>query len=261
MNIRTFFVCIILSIAFCGYAQNVSAPKYKYHYKMVSIDSTYDSKVDPKLARYVDKKHRQMDKQMQVVVAQTEAELESYAPESPLSNFLTDILLNESSKYAKDITFANLDLSMLNFGGIRTSMPAGDVTVGDIYRIAPFDNYLTFIVLKGSELEKALNRFDGQFIAPYSGAVIIFDKYPKEWTPTAIFVNGLPLDENRLYKLVTLNFIADGGDHLLEDIQFEKIEYSTITFRDFLIAELKAMTARGEIVKGEKDDRAFFPEE
>lgn len=261
MNIRTFFVCIILSIAFCGYAQNVSAPKYKYHYKMVSIDSTYDSKVDPKLARYVDKKHRQMDKQMQVVVAQTEAELESYAPESPLSNFLTDLLLNESSKYAKDTTFDNLDLSMLNFGGIRTSMPKGDVTVGDLYRITPFDNYLTFILLKGSELEKALNRFDGQFLAPYSGAVIIFDKYPKEWTPTAIFVNGLPLDENRLYKLVTLNFIADGGDHLLEDIQFEKIEYSTITFRDFLIAELKAMTARGEIVKGEKDDRAFFPEE
>lgn len=261
MNTKSILVGIILSITVWGYAQNVSAPKHRYSYRTVCLDSTYDSKTDPKLAKYVAKKRAQLEKRMQVVVAQSDAELESYAPESPLSNFLTDILLNESSKYAKDTTFANLDLSMLNFGGIRTSMPAGDVTVGDLYRITPFDNYLTFILLKGSELEKALNRFDGQFIAPYSGAVIIFDKYPKEWTPTAIFVNGLPLDENRLYKLVTLNFIADGGDHLLEDIQFEKIEYSTITFRDFLIAELKAMTARGEIVKGEKDDRAFFGEE
>ena len=261
MNAKSILVCIILSITAWGYAQNVSAPKHRYSYRTVCLDSTYDSKTDPKLAKYVAKKRAQLEKRMQVVVAQSDAELESYAPESPLSNFLTDILLNESSKYAKDTTFANLDLSMLNFGGIRASMPKGDVTVGDLYRITPFDNYLTFILLKGSELEKALNRFDGQFIAPYSGAVIIFDKYPKEWTPTAIFVNGLPLDENRLYKLVTLNFIADGGDHLLEDIQFEKIEYSTITFRDFLIAELKAMTARGEIVKGEKDDRAFFGEE
>ncbi len=261
MNAKSILVCIILSITAWGYAQNVSAPKHRYSYRTICLDSTYDAKADPKLAKYVAKKRAQLEKVMKVVVAQSDAELESYAPESPLSNFLTDILLNESSKYAKDTTFANLDLSMLNFGGIRTSMPAGDVTVGDLYRITPFDNYLTFILLKGSELEKALNRFDGQFIAPYSGAVIIFDKYPKEWTPTAIFVNGLPLDENRLYKLVTLNFIADGGDHLLEDIQFEKIEYSTITFRDFLIAELKAMTARGEIVKGEKDDRAFFGEE
>lgn len=261
MNPKAFVTCIILSMTVLGYAQNVSAPKYKYQYKMLRIDSTYDSKVDPKLAKYVDKKRRQMEKQMQVVIAHSEDELVSYAPESPLSNFLTDILLNESSKYAKDTTFANLDLSMLNFGGIRASMPKGNVTVGDLYRITPFDNYLTFILLKGSELEKALNRFDDQFNAPYSGAVIIFDKDLKKWAPSFIGVNGLPLDENRLYKLVTLNFIADGGDHLLEGIQFEKIEYTTVTFRDFLVAELKAMTARGEIVKGEKDRRAFYGEE
>ena len=195
---------------------------------------------------------------MQVVVAHTDTELASHAPESPLSNFLTDLLLNESSKYIKDTTFDNLDLSMLNFGGIRTSMPKGDVTVGDLYRITPFDNYLTFIVLKGSELEKALDRFTDKYNAPYSGAVIIYGGGQKEWEPLAIFVQGLPIDENRLYKLVTLNFIADGGDHLLEGIQFERIEYTTVTFRDFLIAELKAMTARGEKVEGKEDGRAWF---
>ena len=135
MNIKSFVTCIILSITFFGYAQNVSAPKHKYQYKMVRIDSTYDSKVDPKLAKYVDKKRRQMEKQMQVVIAHTEDELVSHAPESPLSNFLTDILLDESPKYIKDTAFSNIDVAMLNFGGIRTSMPKGDVTVGDLYRI------------------------------------------------------------------------------------------------------------------------------
>ena len=258
MNAKSILVCIILSITAWGYAQNVSAPKHRYSYRTVCLDSTYDSKTDPKLAKYVAKKRAQLEKRMQVVVAQSDAELESYAPESPLSNFLTDILLNESSKYAKDTTFANLDLSMLNFGGIRTSMPKGDVTVGDLYRITPFDNYLTFIVLKGSELEKALDRFTDKYNAPYSGAVIIYGGGQKEWEPLAILVQGLPIDENRLYKLVTLNFIADGGDHLLEGIQFERIEYTTVTFRDFLVAELKAMTARGEKVEGKEDRRAWF---
>ena len=254
MNLKAFVTCIILSMTAFGYAQNVSAPKYQYRYKMVRIDSTYDSKVDPKLAKYVEKKRRQMEKQMQVVVAHTDAELESYAPESPLSNFLTDILLNEASKYVKDTTFDNLDLSMLNFGGIRTSMPKGDVTIGDLYRITPFDNYLTFIVLKGSELKKALGRFTNQFNAPYSGATLVYTNNK----PSQILVQGNPIDDNRLYKLVTLNFISDGGDHLLENIQFEKIEYTTVTFREFLIAELKAMTARGETVTGKKDGRARF---
>ena len=254
MNIRTFITGIILSIAIFGYAQNVSAPKYKYQYQIVRLDSTYDAKVDPKLAKYVAKKRAQMEKQMQVVIAHTDQELESFAPESPLSNFLTDILLNESSKYIKDTLFDNLDLSMLNFGGIRTSMPAGDVTVGDMYRITPFENYLTFIVLKGSELRKALGRFTDQFNAPYAGATV----NSKNSKPAIILVNGKPIDDNRHYKLVTLNFIADGGDHLLEGIQYEKIEYTTVTFRDFLIAELKAMTARGEKVVGKKDGRAQF---
>ena len=249
---KSLLFCIILSITAFGYAQNVSTPKYKYQYRMVRLDSTYDAKVDPKLAKYVAKKRAQMEKQMQVVIAHTDAELESFAPESPLSNFLTDILLNESSKYVKDTTFDNLDLSMLNFGGIRTSMPAGDVTVGDMFRISPFDNYLTFIVLKGSELRKALGRFDNKFNAPYSGATIVY----KNNKPVKITVQGKPIDDNQLYKLVTLNFISDGGDKLLEDIQYEKIEYTTMTFRDFLVTEMKAMTARGEKVTGKKDGRA-----
>lgn len=251
MNVKTFIICIILSITAFGYAQNVSAPKFKYQYRMVRLDSTYDAKVNPKLAKYVAKKRVQLEKQMQVVVAHSDAELESFALESPLSNFLTDILLNESSKYVKDTAFDNIDLSMLNFGGIRTSMPAGDVTVGDLYRISPFDNYLTFIVLKGSELKKTLGRFNDKFNAPYAGAVIVY----KNNKPVNITVQGKPIDDKRLYKLVTLNFISDGGDHLLEGIQYEKIEYTTMTFRDFLVAELKAMTARGEKVIGKKDGR------
>ena len=71
-------------------------------------------------------------------------------------------------------------------------------------------------------------------------------------------MQGKPIDDNRLYKLVTLNFISDGGDKLLEDIQYEKIEYTAMTFRDFLIAEIKALTARGEKIVGKKDGRAVF---
>lgn len=254
MNIKTVCFCIILGIATCGYAQNVSAPKYKYNYKMICLDSTYDAKVDPKLAKYVAKKRAQLEKQMQVVIAHSETEMESFAPESPLSNFLTDILLEESPQYIKDNAFANIDVSMLNFGGIRTSMPGGDVTVGDLYRITPFDNYLTFIELKGTELRKMFERFNDQFNAPYSGATIRY----KNNKPAEILIQGRPIDDNRLYRLVTLNFISDGGDHLMEGLQYERIEYTTVTFREFLIAELKAMSSRGETVTGKKDGRAEF---
>ena len=55
MNIKSLFTIIILSITVFGYAQNVSKPKYQYKYEMVRLDSTYDAKIDPKLAKYVEK--------------------------------------------------------------------------------------------------------------------------------------------------------------------------------------------------------------
>jgi hypothetical protein len=102
------------------------------------------------------------------------------------------------------------------------------------------------------ELKKALGRFTDQFNAPYAGATIVY----KQKKPVEITVQGNPIDDNRLYTLVTVDFISEGGDHLLENIQYERVEKTATTLRDFLITELKAMNARGEKVVGKKDGRA-----
>lgn len=251
MKFCKLFVIIFLSMTFASHAQNVSESKFLYDYSMVRLDSSYDSKIDKHLKKYVDHKRHKMEKLMQVVVVRCDTELESYAPQSPLSNFLTDILRTESPKYSNDTMFAKIDVSLLNFGGIRTSMPAGDVVVGDLYRITPFDNYLTFILLKGSELKKALGRFSEKFNAPFSGAEITF----QNGKATRILVHDEEIKDNELYSLVTLNFISDGGDHLLDGIHYEKIHYTTITFRDFLVIELSEMNAKGQSVNSTIDGR------
>lgn len=252
MDLKPLPALIFLSIAIAGYAQNISTNKHSYEYQMVRLDSTYDSKIDRKLQQYVDKKRHRMERKMQEVIYRTDAELESYPPESPLSNLLTDILRTGAPKYTKDTAFDTIDVAVLNFGGIRTSMPAGDVTVGDIYKISPFDNYITYILLKGSELRKMLGRFTTNFNAPYSGAVMTY----AEGRPSGIMVRGKPIDDSKDYRIATLNFISDGGDNIMTGIKFDKTEHTTITFRDFLIAELKALTAAGKQMPAATDGRA-----
>lgn len=252
MNLKNIFIISILSIAFAGYAQNISGQKKNYDYQMILLDSTYDSKIDHKLAKYVEKKRHRMEKRMQEVILKTDAELESHPFESPLSNFLTDILRTESPKYIKDTTFSKIDVSVLNFGGIRTTMPAGDVTVGDIYKISPFDNRLTFIVLKGRELRKMLGRFNDNLNAPYSGVTVTY----RNGQPNEILLHGKELLDDKDYKLVTLDFISDGGDNIMSGIKFERLEYTTKTFRDFLIEEFKLILSSGRIVSATEDGRA-----
>jgi len=43
-----------------------------------------------------------------------------------------------------------------NGGGIRASIKAGDITLGDIYTVLPFDNTLTAIELTGDKIVAAL---------------------------------------------------------------------------------------------------------
>lgn len=250
MKRNLIILTFVTGIALCGYAQNVSTPRCRYDYNMVRMDSTFDRDADPKLASYVLKQKHKLDLEMEVVIGSCEESMSSFAPASPLSNFLTDVLLNRGPQRIDPTR--SCDISMLNFGGIRSQMSAGNVSVGDIFAISPFDNYLVLVEMKGSELLKCLKRFTEKFNAAYSGAQITYSN----GRATQIKVNGQPIDEQRIYRLITLNFIVEGGDNLLSDIAFEKVTYSEVTFRDFLIDEIRMMTKEGKNIRGHMDDRA-----
>lgn len=240
-----------MGIACVGYAQN-----FQYGYQMIRLTSQYDSKIDPKLQKYVARQKARLDQEMSVVIGYSDAALSSFVPASPLSNFLTDLLLTKSPDYVNDTLFHQCDLSLLNFGGIRSQLPAGEVTVGNIFSISPFENYLTFIEIKGSELRKVFNRFNEKSNnAPFSGAQLTFAGSGR---PSRILVQGKPLVDDRVYRLVTLNFIADGGDNILRDIQFEKKITTDVVFRDFLIQEIRNMTQEGRHIVGKMDDRVII---
>ena len=56
-------------------------------------------------------------------------------PESPLSNLLSDILVWAGNKYGE-----RPDFGIYNIGGMRASLPQGEVTFGHILEVAPFEN-------------------------------------------------------------------------------------------------------------------------
>ncbi len=237
-------------MAITGYAQ-VASENFQYEYRMVRMDSTWDSKVDPILQQYVDIKHQQLEDMINVVIGRSNRELVSFSPESPLSNFLTTTLLERAPKYVDDPLFAQCDISMLNFGGIRSNIPSGDVRIADIYDVSPFDNNLAFLQIKGSELRKALKRFTDKKNAPMAGVQMTY----RNGRPVKILVQNEPLDDQKLYRLVTVDFIAKGGDSLISDIRFEKTVYSNVIFRDFLIEEIKDMNQNGIILDGQLEGR------
>ena len=238
-RITCLFLVILLGITFASYAQNHS---YRYKYRMVRLDSSYDSKLDPKLVSYMERHKARLDKKMNEVIGHCDVTMNVQAPQSPLSDLLTELLLKDGPAAMKQEA---CDLSILNFGGIRTNLQAGDVTVGDIFKISPFDNYLVIVTVKGGELKKAVSRFRlDALMAASAGLNVSY----KNNVPYRIMIQGKELQDDAMYRLITLNFIAEGGDNILTGIKYENTDYSMLIFRDFLIDEVKKITKSGKSV-------------
>lgn len=235
-------------------AQNVNKSKhFDFKYDVVTLDSTYDAMLNPELVKYLERQKGRLDKEMNVVIAHCDESMVSFAPASPLSNFLTDMLLERATAYAPNAV-EKCDLALLNFGGIRTSINAGDVKVGHIYGVSPFDNYLVFIKVRGSELRKALSRFTDRKNEPFAGMQMVY----RGSHPVKISIQGEPLDDNKIYTMVTLNFIAEGGDNILADVRYEQTFYTNVIFRDFLIKEISRMGAEGKTLTSKMDERVVI---
>ncbi len=130
--------------------------------------------------------------------------------ETNLGNLITDAML---------AGVADADVAFANGGGIRASIPAGDVTFGDVITAFPFTNTLAVIEVSGKELMAALEHGVDLFpdeaghFPHVSGMTYKFDpEKPVGSRIHSVMIKGQALDMSKTYKLVTNDFMADGGD-------------------------------------------------
>ena len=149
-------------------------------------------------------------------------------------------------------------LAIVNNGGVRTDLPAGPISVGDVLELLPFANTLVLIDLSGTELKEALEG-DIDFL--------ISKKYPApfpyvagmRFTVTPHTVRGLrvmalevrdaagvyqPVREDVIYRCVVSNFVAVGGDGFTSIRNARGLRVDTgIVDSEALLAYLKQMGA------------------
>ena len=109
-------------------------------------------------------------------------------------------------------------IAIQNGGGLRRTLEKGDITMGDMYEIMPFDNYLVVMDLPGEDIKKAIdhgiinpNVTDGAF----SGLIVEYDSSKEfENRITKITLSdGTPLDMKKTYRVVVNDFMFTGGDN------------------------------------------------
>nr|CAD6408460.1 5'-nucleotidase [Rhizobium sp. Q54] len=116
-----------------------------------------------------------------------------------------------------------ITISIANSGGLRASIDAGEVTMGEVLTVLPFQNTIATFQLKGSDLLAALENGVGQIeevagrFPQVAGMKYSFDKSrPVGERITDVQVKEgdgfVPLDPEKTYGVVTNNYVRGGGD-------------------------------------------------
>lgn len=105
-----------------------------------------------------------IDSVMNEVICISEKEMTKGRPESLLGNFVTDLCLEQFSDQA--------DICIMNNGGLRFPLPQGEITIGDIYKLMPFENELVVLELNGLELFSLIEYIYSREGEPFSGIKI-----------------------------------------------------------------------------------------
>ena len=136
------------------------------------------------------------------------------------------------------------DVAFTNAGGIRNQLNAGDLTYGDFIQLLPYDNYLTVVEAKGSTIVELIRRatvkmsYDNGNFPQCSGIRYTIHTGVHAITDVEILsADGKyqPIDPNRTYKLVTIDYCVSGGgfDRVLENCKV--LQKTNINYRDVVI--------------------------
>ena len=116
-------------------------------YTLLSIFLTFTTSCNSPRYRVIETEGHtkaQVDSIANQVIGHSAIFMDIQRPQSLLSNYTSDLLCDKVSEYSKE----KCDFAIMNIGGIRTSLNKGEITIGDIFNIFPFENSLCLIKLK-----------------------------------------------------------------------------------------------------------------
>ena len=138
-----------------------------------------------------------------------------------------------------------VDAAVMNKGGIRVDMPAGDVTVDDISSMFPFLNYLTYVEVPGTEMRKLLQFFAAGNFQAISG----IEMRVKDGSLVEATIGGRPLDDADWYRIATVDYLLDGGDHIYLARNSRKLVISKHRMLDWMKKYVASLEEQGKVIE------------
>lgn len=219
---RKLVLCALLAAGTlgCSFKAHVSATS-----KNLGVDSNV--KGTDHIEQFIVPYRDSLALQMGEVIGMADTSFEVVFPSSNLMNWATDALLLQETK---TVRLAEPVICILNAGGLRASLNKGPITVGDLFKLMPFDNSVAWVRLPVSRIE----------------AIETFMKNQPKGVPLAnarfekgkLTIQGLN-ETHTHFWVITSDYLAQGGDKMTFFLAPEAYQLKPKNLRDVFIEEVK----------------------
>ncbi|MBQ8864921.1 MAG: 5'-nucleotidase C-terminal domain-containing protein [Bacteroidaceae bacterium] len=127
-------------------------------------------------------------------------------PESLLGNWIADVIVEGGTATGLEAA----DIGLVNIGSLRGEMPDGIITKGNIMQISPFDNYIVVLEMRGKDMIELMHE-----IAAVGGEAVsssIRMEISPDGKLLSCTIDGKEIDPRRIYKVATIDYLAEGND-------------------------------------------------
>ena len=241
--LKILFFSALISLYACSKKTSISNISESH---IIINDNRIDSSIYKAMLPY----KKMHDEQMYAVIAKSEDVLVKADVESTLGNFFCDAVIYETKKIlGKDSNM--VDVAIFNKGGLRNSLPKGNITIGNIFELMPFDNELVLLKLSGTQFKDMCYKIVEKGGIPVGGMRLTM----KGSMPTDITINGKAFDETKDYWIVTSDYLANGGDsyNFFKNAKEKKI--MNVLLRNVIINYCEDITKLDQTIKPKLDGR------
>ncbi len=207
--------------------------------KSIPADAATEAIIAPYRAQY--------NANMTEVLGTAPEELTKGDYQSPLANFVVDLLLYQG----RQLYGQPLDLAVTNKGGLRAPLPKGPVRLEHVYEVVPFENELVVLTLDGATVQELFDFAAASKIAHFANATYTV----QNGKATDIKIGGKPFNPNRTYNVLTSDFLQHGGDNMTMLGKAQASAKVGMLLRDAIIKHIREQTAAGRPITADTRSR------
>jgi len=244
----------IFTLAFIVIACKPTGKITKIEANIIALDTTQVQKDDSVALLIIAPYKGKINAEMNQIIGYTTQAMHKDVPEGLLNNFVADLILKKANDYYLSSDSQKVDFCLLNNGGFRASLGKGAIIKANIFDLMPFENQLVVITLNGESINNMFNYIAANGGEPISG----FSMGIKDTLAVNIVINNKPFDKSKVYKVVTSDYLANGGDKMFFFNNAIKTEVLGHKIRDAIIEYIIEENAKGNKLNSMLDKRIYY---